>query len=39
MRHCWWDFKLADSSTVWRETHACSKNGSIMALVNLVIFS
>ena len=34
---CWWDFNLADFSTVWRETHACSINGSMMAQVNLAI--
>ena len=27
----WRDFKLAVLSTVWRETHACGVNGSIMA--------
>ena len=26
----WRDFKLADFSTIWRETHTCSTNGSIM---------
>ena len=30
-KRCWWDFKLAALSTVCRETHACSINGSIMA--------
>ena len=30
---------LADVITVWRETHACSINGSIMAQVNLAIFT
>ena len=34
---CWRDFILADFSTVWRETHACSINGSIMAQVNSAI--
>ena len=28
--HCWRDLKLADFSTLWRETHACSIHGSIM---------
>ena len=27
----WRDFKLVDISTVWREIHACSINGLIMA--------
>ena len=30
-KHCWWDFKLADFSSVWKETHACGINRSIMA--------
>ena len=36
-QRCWRDFKLADFITVWRETHACSINGSIMVKVNLAI--
>ena len=32
LRRChWWDFKLADFSTVWRDAHACDINGLIMA--------
>ena len=27
---CWQDLKLADFSSVWRKTHACSINRSIM---------
>ena len=39
-KQCYWQkFKLADFSTVWRETHACSINGSITAQVNLAIFT
>ena len=26
----WWDFKLVDFSTVWKETHTCSINGLII---------
>ena len=26
----WWDFKLVDFSTIWKEIHACSINGLII---------
>ena len=38
-KRCSRDFKLAVLSTVCRETHACSINGSIMVEVNLAIFT
>ena len=30
-KYYWWDFKLANFNTVWRETHTCNTNGLIMA--------
>ena len=36
---CLRDFKLVVLSTICMKTHACSINGSIMAEVNLAIFT